>query len=111
MKVYEGQFPVIVIQWVDLAVDYLQLEAKQHTHVTRDEAVTMLLRAIAKGPEFSGHWVVLNSMTSLKPDALRTLSLALGTAYDEMPNLIRTRIGMQIKEHGHDAVHGQLCGD
>lgn len=109
MKMYEGQFPVIVTQWVDLVVGYLQLSAEQHTHVTRAEAVSMILRAITKGPEFSGHWVVLNVMPELKPAALRTLSLALGTAYTEMPDMIRTRIDMQLTRCGADVVHGQLC--
>lgn len=105
----KSKLPVIVTQWVDLAVDFMQLSVDPHTSVTRAEAVTMLLTAIDKGPEYSKHYIVLNTMPELKPEALRILSRALGVIQAEIPSMIGTRIAMQISHCGIADVHAQLC--
>lgn len=105
----KSKLPVIVTQWVDLAVDFMQLSVDPHTSVTRAEAVAMLLTALDKGPKYSTHLIALNTMPELKPVALRILSRTLGVMQAEMPSMIGARIAMQISQSSMADVQAELC--
>lgn len=105
----KSKLPAIVTQWVDLAVDCIQLEVDPHTSVTRADAVAMLLRAIAKGPEFSAKAVVHNTMPDLTGSACKALTIALGGAYCDIPLMIRSRLLMQISQSSMADVQAELC--